>query len=113
MALLKFRAWDAKTQSFTMFENKLPAHTANIMQMVGIKDASKQDVYEGDICKGNINIACVNKEMVGEVVYNQSNGRYELKNSESAVSLHIVTSLNVIGNIHQNADLLEPLEASA
>ncbi|TAN49427.1 MAG: hypothetical protein EPN21_11870 [Methylococcaceae bacterium] len=83
------------------------AHSASlqdIMLATGIKDKDANEVYEGDICRGKISIACIIKEVdSGIVVYNPNNARFELKCSDSSLPLNLISGLQVIGHIHGEA----------
>jgi len=82
------------------------ASSPDIMLATGIKDIGSNDVYEGDICRGKISIACVVKEIAsGIVVYNSNNARFELKCSDSSLPLNMISGLQVIGHIHDDSQL--------
>ena len=80
------------------------AGAQDIMLATGIKDKDSNDVYEGDICRGKISIACVIKEIEsGIVAYNPNNARFELKCSDSSLPLNMISGLQVIGHVHDDS----------
>ena len=80
------------------------AAAPEIMLATGIKDKDSNEVYEGDICRGKISIACVIKEIdSGIVVYNPDNARFELKCVDCSLPLNMISGLRVIGHIHDGS----------
>lgn len=77
----------------------------DIMLATGIKDKDANEVYEGDICRGKISIACVVKEIEsGIVAYNPDNARFELKCSDSSLPLNMISGLQVISHIYNKSN---------
>ena len=123
----RFRAWHKPTKklidvfSFTdeiVFENTLdgvgtsptnPAKLADCVleQCTGLKDKNGELIYEGDIiavANGSINgNVCISK---WEVVWKEKEGRYSvpLWVADKPDFSHYV---KVLGNIHENPELLE------
>ena len=124
---LRFRAWHKPTKKmfevfcFTdkeVFENNIdvvgatPINPANIddcvlEQCTGLKDKNEELIYEGDIiavANGSINgNVCISK---WEVVWKEKEGRYSvpLWVADKPDFSHYV---KVLGNIHENPELLE------
>lgn len=84
-----------KTEFFNLFTEVDPA---TVGQYTGLKDKNGKVIYEGDIVHWN--------EYVGKVIFKNGLFARKFKNvSASLVSLLLVTE--VIGNIHDNPELLK------
>ena len=119
MREIKFRAWDKDKNK--MFVNgqlaswRLDIITANnnlvIMQFTGLLDKNGVEIYEGDIVIGEPP-RYVNKN-IGVVSYYGCAFHWEGKKSNREKWFDTITSdfekadIEVIGNIHQNPELLE------
>lgn len=118
MNTLKFRAWDGKriTTSGIMFNNstgclELPQGARmKLMQFTGLKDRNDKEIYEGDIVKCGYGVAKVifnagcfmiewldDREAYMEFVFSRK-GMYSRQNDDE--------KLEIIGNIHENPELL-------
>ena len=127
---IKFRAWIEKVWedednkeyemcydlAFEDFEpiNDLLGRVENLMQFTGLKDKNDVAIYEGAIVKGeDTDSNPPNHNFIG--VVNFYNGAFEAKSKEDYnpdIWLPYWTSSNeadieVIGNIHENPELLK------
>ena len=123
MKELKFRAWNTEkkemyffkgifnnapfeeTSTFPMYEScKIPIKV-DVMQYTGLTDANGVEIYEGDILTN-----------LGEVIWSERAARFCFrlprknpygKTIQKIFSLWPAKDLEVVGNIYENADLLE------
>ena len=88
-----------------------------LMQYTGLKDKNGAEIYEGDIVKRTYLFdGAFGKTHVGEVVYDKESARYviskpnnfiEPKTEDLGNTLSYRSTYEVIGNIHENKELLE------
>lgn len=103
----KFRAWirEQKRMTYTDIDNmnrwSMPVNMwAEIMQSVGIKDKNKKDIYEGDIIRDKGDYAVV--------VWNNLGWKLKYQYEETPQQFcGYYSELEVIGNIYENAELLQ------
>jgi len=124
MREIKFRAWDKKygawVKNMRVYQNGaaaddnswLPSKDIALMQFTGLHDRSGREVYEGDILKWRKHPRATE---VGEVLWNQSSASFCVKDQNELekergfwrpVSLYAMNSIEVIGNIYENPELL-------
>lgn len=127
MRELKFRAWDKKRKrmfavttlnasgAVSVFIDDaglylLPAEQIELMQYTGLKDKNGKEIYVGDIIhrgalpKVNVfrnSVIRFDEESVGFIATSTRNGARTLFNG------HTCDEIEVIGNIHENPELLE------
>ena len=114
MKELKFRAWDGKkmiddvipvseTDIVELFEYEFQVAEVEVVeQYTGLKDKNGQEIYEGDIVEYDWYIRNGKSYRVKEkVVFDDMGARVCGHNR-----IRNCSGVEVIGNIHENADLL-------
>ena len=115
---IKFRAWNAhENKMHTPFlwinESNLPAFvhvstpTHELMQFTGLKDANGVDIYEGDIVKRTYSVWPNKKTFSVVLVAELSCSTFDDDIGGGQDYEENTLKLEVIGNIHQNPELLE------
>lgn len=134
MREIKFRFWSGEKMffdadnvleclrqqiAFDMAKKTYPAydhvglHGASFMQYTGLKDESSREIYEGDIVKyGTPYHGEITTILTGKIVYNDHGAAFQIAyvniyNSFVTDFCHKFTIIDVIGNIHENPELLK------
>jgi len=125
----KFRAWNNKTKTMVDLQKITPLALAidpavagggvgvyipdhpdiEVMQFTGLKDKNGKEIYEGDVveCKMSFNDGVLPYR--GSIVYAETFGAFATQNLGGTTLLHnhIASSFKIIGNIHENPELLK------
>lgn len=127
MREIKFRAWIKLLNKMLSHEdlNKtlknltkieyitgifLPLNSdVEVMQYIGLKDSNKNEIYEGDIVKIE-DYFC--GDLIGNIVYDETTAGYVFNKGNERNYFQMTLDLEdyvyyVIGNIHENKDLLD------
>lgn len=121
MRELKFRAWSNEHNRYcdlvTLIENGrwigwikgngvyLTTIDVTLEQYTGLKDKNGETIYEGDILDDG-------EGHIGKVLYNEriASFAYEWGNCGSTFMGLYTSDMKVIGNVHENPELLEEKE---
>ena len=117
MKELKFRAWDGKK----MIDDVIPVSETSILELfeyewqeteveaveqyTGLKDKNGKEIYEGDIVTLNGEWEVIEPEDCSIVTF--ENGCFRVGDGCENEAGSYLSDWRVIGNAHQNADLLE------
>lgn len=114
MREIKFRAWDEEFNKYLEWDfiNKIegydlfnsPENNLIVEQYIGRKDIKGKEVYDGDI----VDIVDEGRHITNLIVkYDNDLCGFVMENNEWRKRLYLVEYIEVIGNIHENKDLLD------
>jgi hypothetical protein len=125
---IKFRAWDGKRIIYlsdlsiglksrtkkicpyayfatNTFNGQISILKHQIMQYTGLSDKNDNEIYEGDIV--TIYDPYTKSILVTEIIWDDPNCRFAMKNTFVDFDFLIQDEIEVIGNIYQNPELLK------
>ena len=123
---IKFRAWISKENENTVFDSGMydwedvkswaylwemvEENIVILMQYIGLRDKNNVDIYEGDIVRFSWGNECSNCHKTpmwsGKVTFGSLGARVQgflIADPQN----NILDSVEVIGNVHKNPELLE------
>ena len=125
MREIKFRAWheygrSAKPATPGMVYDKQPGdcltwlnqgqNITSIMQFTGLRDKAGREIYEGDVVKGTANPKDLMglHDFIGIVRWDSEDTGffYESEDPWPHIKPWFVNSIEVIGNVHENPELV-------
>ncbi len=102
---IKFRAWDSSAKKFK-YGMEVLDHYTDWEQYTGLKDKNGKEIYEGDIVKYGDSVAII--------IWREKNAEFGVRwidcGVEDSISWQIgveKTPSEVIGNIHENKELVD------
>lgn len=102
--VIKFRAWDKNKKEMFDPVGEMDLNNDGVMQFTGLKDKNGKEIYEGDIVKD-----CSDSDLVFEVKWDNDWAGYKLPESFDEEYNYPISqiTLEVIGNIYENPELLK------
>ena len=103
--------YDSETQSFDNYV----IDSSTIGQYTGLTDKNGKKIFEGDIIKykntDGIKFNGVALTVIGKVVYNEKNASFAISGKDEIGAKHYdyfpIKNIEVIGNIHDNPELMK------
>lgn len=110
MREIKFKAWDKEFKQFSDMALNYKIADINYytdyewMQYTGLKDKNGKEIYEGDILEFSGNVVAL-----GIVKYNENFATFQACNGNSGwlFGNESGTSIEIIGNIYENPELVK------
>lgn len=119
MREIKFRVWEKAKDKYVYTDKGLKLVFPNVLadkhlifeQFTGLHDKNSREVYEGDIVKygsdwGNVGTVAYDAKF-GYCIEYKIEYRDRIVRTRQEYFADIQSEVEVVGNIHENADLLE------
>ena len=126
MRTIQFRAWDNNNSEMIFFYelSNNPEMLRDIltsgdtlsvypMQFTGLHDKNGKEIYEGDILNVGENLVCEivyvdkNVEDYGDEIHCAFHAKVYIHNKTIPLDSYLKNNCEIIGNIHENPELLE------
>lgn len=127
---IKFRCWDTENKEMlevqeldyedsyngqpmtrtTMYSDYFDTEDMILMQYVGLKDKNGKEIYEGDIVKFRFKDDREEfPDLIGYIEYQTTFTAFRIMSNQGSFKIDIteIKSIEVIGNIYKNPELLE------
>ena len=123
MRIIKFRAWDELNQEIVYEKTgifsggksswEILKLYENVMQFTGLHDKNGKEIYEGDILNVGENLVCEivyvdkNVEDYGDEIHCAFHAKVYIHNKTIPLDSYLKNNCEIIGNIHENPELLQ------
>lgn len=117
MRKIKFRAWDMVNEKYSaealerslLYVSELKVGRFLFEQFIGLRDNDGKEIYEGDIVEGKLYHRESTIPTMGFIEWDSGYAAFCLANigGKTLLHNHDRASFKIIGNIHQNEDLLK------
>jgi uncharacterized phage protein (TIGR01671 family) len=120
---IRFRQWDSRRKIYYRDIGATDGcwsgapyvswETYPLEQYTGLKDRDGREIYEGDVCKFDVTeiqgLDCIVCDIIGEVSWDENDAGFFFltKSNFPHVKPWFTKNIKIIGNVHENPELLE------